>query len=427
MKTDKESAWVDRDPTEISAALVQLRGQIEALLCQGHDHLPNCFCRKLEELYGTNLFHCDRHFCQFYSTGFATRIERDVHLKVHSRPYLCPHTDCLFAKLGFKSSPELARHCEQVHSPQVRFESRILSAELIQQVSENDLALLIEDAIRHDETETVSYLLQNSDDSSRNYRHLQKLAATHASGNMIKCIRYQVQKTDQELHIEEGVLAAIDGENILALQYLVTKANQLMSQEKFNTLKRKEISTMRARRAFPIGNADVMDILINDGGLELPSTCPEDPFGVLIRSERDDHEKERRLRSMRKFVLWPEAFTNAVYWAAVKGSITILQACLDCGGSANAAKIPLGRQSSRTALYECVRRGTSHHAEIVKLLLQNGADPKAKAGLTRLKGISKIEEYFGMSWGDLVIQTQGHAGHTLTDGSFSPDSSTPAR
>ena len=426
MKTDKESAWVDRDPTEISAALVHLRGQIEALLCQRHDHRPNCFCRKLEELYGTNLYHCDRHFCQFYTTGFPTRNERDVHIKVHSRPYLCPHTDCLFAKLGFKSSPELARHCEQAHSPQVRFESRILSAELIQQVSKNDLELLLEDAIRHDETETVSYLLQNSDDPSRDYRHLQKLAATHASGNMIKCIQYQMQKTDQELHIEEGVLAAIDGENILALQYLVTKANQIMLQEKFNSLKRREISTMRARRAFPIGNADVMDILINDGGLKFPSTCPGDLFRDLIRSNRDDFEKVRRLRSMRKYVLWPEAFTNAVYWAALIGSITILQACLDCGGSANATVIH-GRQSSKTALYECVKRGTSRHAEVVKLLLQNGADPNAKAGLTRLKGVSRIEKYLGMSWGDLVIQTQGHTDHTLTDGSFSPDSSTPAR
>ncbi|KAB8236917.1 uncharacterized protein BDW43DRAFT_227897 [Aspergillus alliaceus] len=417
---------MDRDPTKTSAALVQLRRQIEALLCQGHDHLPNCSCKKIQELYGTNLYRCDRQFCQFYSTGFATRRERDVHLKVHSRPYLCPHTDCLFTELGFKSSPELARHCKEAHPPQRRIESRVVSAELIQQVSENDMKALIEDAVRHDETDAVSYLLQNFNYTSHEYWSLHQLAATHASGNMVRCILYQAQKIDKELDIETGVLAAIRGENMLTLQYLVIKADQIMSQ-KFDTSRRKRILTYRVRCAFEMGNADIMDILINDGRLELPSTCPNNLFRELIISKRDDTEKVRRLRSMKKYVIWPEAFTNAVYWAALTGSIIMLQGCLDCGGSANAVVYrSSGDRSFQTALHQCVRKGTNRHAEVVKLLLQNGADPNAKAGLTRLKGIAKIEKYFGVSWEDLVIQTQGHTDHKLTDNSFSPDSSTPA-
>lgn len=401
---------MDRDPTKISAALVQLRGQIEALLCQGNDHLPNCSCKKIRELYGTNLYRCDRQFCQFYSTGFATRRERDVHLKVHSRPYRCPHTDCVFTELGFKSSPELARHCEQTHPPQRRNESRVVSAELVQHVSEKDIKALIEDAVRHDETDTVLYLLKFFNYSSNEYfdeyyaLHLQRLAATYASGNMVRCILDQAQMVNKELDIEGLLLAAIHGENMLALQYLVIKTDEVMSRKDFGTLRWKPNSASVLSRAFSIGNADIMDILINDGRMELPSTCPADLFKYLIVSKRDDTEKVRRLRSMKKYVIWPEAFTNAVYWAALKGSIILVQGCLDCGGSANA----VAKTRGSTALYQCVRMGSRRHAEVVKLLLQNGAYPNAKPGLTRLRGCAKIEKYFGMSWEDLVIQTQGH-------------------
>lgn len=413
IQIDKESTWTNRDPTQISAALLQLRGQIETLLCEDYSHLPNCSCKQIQELYGTNLYRCDRPFCQFYSTGFATRREREVHLKVHSRPYLCPQTDCLFAELGFKSSAELARHCKQTHPPQLRYESRMVSAKLNQHFPEKDIQALIEDTVRHNDTDTVLYLLENFKYPSHKYGDLQKLAATHASGNMIKCLLDQAEKINKKSDIKWLVLTAIRNENMAALQYLIITANDgvISWNESLYSSGRETLLT----RAFNIGNADIMEILINDGRMEFPSICPENLFCELIQSKRDDTEKVRRLRSMKKYVIWPEAFTNAVYWASLTGSLILVQGCLDCGGSANAINNSSYHQPpSRTALYQCVKKGTNRHAEVVKLLLQNGADINTKVDLSRLVGFAKIEKYFGMSWEDLVIQTQGHMATQIT-------------
>lgn len=415
-----KSTWMDKDPTKVSAALIQLRSQTEAMLCEGHDHKPNCPCKTIQELYGQNLYRCDRHFCQFYGTGFATRIERDVHIKVHSRPYMCPHTDCLFAVLGFKSPPELERHREETHLPHRRDKGPMFSADLIQQVSENEMKKIIKDAVRQGDTDTVMYLLENFNYPSYEYLELQRFAATHASRNTVSYILEQAQKIG-ELEVEEMVIAAIRGENILALHYLVIKADEVMSQTNTNSDMRR-LNDTRFHCAVGIGNVDIMEILINDGRAELPSSCPQALFHELLNSKRDDTEKVRRLCSMKKYVIWPEAFTDAVYSAALTGSTILVQACLDCGGSANAIYKGTRRRAPTPALYGCVRKGTRRHAEVVKLLLQNGADPNGKAGITKLKGMSKIEQHFGMSWEDLVIQTQGNMNQKLPHDSLSHNS-----
>lgn len=332
-----------------------------------------------------------------------------MHLKVHSRPHLCPYTDCIFTELGFKSLAELTRHCEQAHPPQRCIESRMLSARLSQQVPKNDVIALLEYAIRHNDTATVLYLLENFEYPPDRYCDLQQIAASHASGNIVKCILDHAGPFMRKRDIEDLVLDAIRGENMSALQYLLTPAYEAAVQKYVDTSTTGFVFKQRLLCAFGIGNADIMEILMNDGRMELPSTCPQDLFWGLIHSKRDDIDKLRRLRSIKKYVIWPKAFTNAVYWAALSGSMMLVQGFLDCGGSANAFaydKYKSPRRSPRSALYECVQRGSNRHAEVVKLLLQNGADPSAE-GLTRLKRMAKIESYFGMSWKDLVIQTQG--------------------
>jgi hypothetical protein len=267
---------------------------------------------------------------------------------------------------------------------------------------------LVGDAVRQDDDDSVSYLFEKTDYPRRGYSQLQVLAAWHASSRMVKCIRNQAEKIGLRLDIEEAVIAAILGENVWTLRTVVTEADQIMLQGNESAEKRAQISASRISCGFKVGNADIMDILIDYGKVEFPSKCPNNLLKTLIQSKMHEIEKARRLQSMRRYVRWPEAFTNAVYWAGIAGSTIMLQVCLDNGGSANATDPGKIRGFLWPILYSCVQRGSNRHAEVVKLLLQHGANPNAGGGITRLKGMKKIEGYFQMTWDELVNMTQGH-------------------
>ncbi|KAF2179185.1 hypothetical protein K469DRAFT_801445 [Zopfia rhizophila CBS 207.26] len=401
LHTDEKN-WVDADPTMTSAALVQLRWQIENLLCPGRDHRPGCSCQVINDLYGINLYRCDRPFCRFYRTGFATRIERDEHRKIHSRPYKCSDPGCPFAKLGFRSQSDLTRHSSEHRIEQYAENGPITSAST-DRIPKPDLAHLLKDAVCHDQIDHVRQLLQSA--IKANFTLLQECAAKYASSAMVRCIRDEATKQGVELNIEDALSAAISAENVLTLRTLITDADLIMTRNRASVGKMEKIFRERMRCAFNVGNVDIMDMLVDHGKLVLPSDCPPQLLKGIIFSKRNEIEKARRLLSMKKYIIWPQAFTDGVTFATVAGSITSLQFCLDNGGSAN-SRANSKRSRSRSVLWECGKRGTTRHAEVVKLLLQHGADPGANDGITRLKGMRKIEKYFKMSWSELIMQTQ---------------------
>jgi hypothetical protein len=404
-----EKNWTNADPTTTSTALIQLRLQIETLLCSGPDHRPECSCLIINNLYGNNLYRCDQPFCRFYRTGFRTCIERDKHRKIHERPYKCSDPGCFFAEFGFRSESEFKRHFSEQHQTDQYVENTPSTSVSTDQIPKPDLAQLLEDAVSHDQIDHVRQLFQSPIEA--NFGNLLGRASQYSSSAMVKCILDEAIKGDAQLNIndiEVALYAAIEAENLLVLRILIAEADLIMSQKGLSVKERNMISGTRMRSAFNICNGDVMSILVDHGNVVLPLKCPSRLFYSVMVSKRKDIDKVRRLHSMKKYIIWPEAFTSGVALAASVGSTTCVQFFLDNGGSPEGI-VDGSSRNHRTVLWSCVQRGTIRYAEIAKLLLQHGANPDPQGrgiSITRLKGMRRIEKYFEMSWSELVKQTQ---------------------
>ena len=70
----------------------------------------------LTEAYGTMLFKCPIISCTRFYQGFATRQQRDKHLRQHERAHKCTYEGCDYRELGFPTEVELRKHVELCHN-----------------------------------------------------------------------------------------------------------------------------------------------------------------------------------------------------------------------------------------------------------------------------------------------------------------------
>ena len=90
--------------------LLEVRLILEELSLQAIKESPI-----LTEAYGITLYKCPIIRCTRFLHGFATRHQRDEHLKGHERNHKCPEKDCDYSMLGFVSEGELTKHIQLCH------------------------------------------------------------------------------------------------------------------------------------------------------------------------------------------------------------------------------------------------------------------------------------------------------------------------
>ena len=114
----------------------------------------------LTEAYGRNLYKCPTIRCTRFLYGFATRHQRDEHLKGHERNHKCPEKDCDYSTLGFVSEGELTKHIPLCHGkspeefifPRVRPISKIKA---LKDAIDRDDALAIRDICDAQTVQTI--------------------------------------------------------------------------------------------------------------------------------------------------------------------------------------------------------------------------------------------------------------------------------
>lgn len=105
---------------------------------------------KITEAYGKSLYKCPMLRCTRFFRGFATRLQRDEHLKGHQRNHKCLEKYCDYSELGFASEGELTKHIQLCHSmstgefvfPNVR---RVSTSKTLRDAIDRDNALAIRD------------------------------------------------------------------------------------------------------------------------------------------------------------------------------------------------------------------------------------------------------------------------------------------
>jgi ankyrin repeat protein len=100
-----------RDPLDLLKRLADIRSALEKMVLK-----PTIIQkRKLEILYGSQLFKCPKIYCKFFYTGFPGLDERENHVMKHQRAYYCPYPGCHMSSLGCATPAELESHVSGFH------------------------------------------------------------------------------------------------------------------------------------------------------------------------------------------------------------------------------------------------------------------------------------------------------------------------
>ncbi|KAI0840677.1 hypothetical protein F5Y06DRAFT_293941 [Hypoxylon sp. FL0890] len=418
------------DPLKIFSARRKLRKHLEDMMCHDSNHTISCRCDELTRLYGAKLYHCDQRFCYAYRNGFDSKSVRDQHLGIHQRTHKCSIASCLFGEIGFRDATELQRHMCQAHPPRISGEDSSHSS--ISPIPLHDKFDIIRDAVKLDQTELVKELVSDFEEFRRilEMRYLEPvdilgLACYHASQDTVSFLFDGLSSESSELtypSTNDLLAVALDAENLPIVKFLLSRGADMSKETTSSSELPSQIPVrlkMRERysgyiRALRLWSPSLMAYLVDECRVEFPTEI-ENP-GVIFRSPAiqgaTEEEARRRFNGIKKYIIWPEAYDRGVTEALRSRCVTSARICLENGGDPNGVsrKSYTSGQSreSRPAIYEAVKLGSRKGAEMVKLLLQCGADPEHRftKGITKLRGMKAIERYFGFTWEEIVRRIQ---------------------
>ncbi|KAI2624405.1 hypothetical protein GGR54DRAFT_629674 [Hypoxylon sp. NC1633] len=426
-ETSKSSAI---DPLNLFSARRTFRRNLESMVCEEPHHRPSCRCESLKRLYGTRIYHCDQHFCYAYQNGFQSMVDRSRHLEIHRRPHKCSVANCLFADVGFRDATELQRHTSAAHASQIFSGNASDSTVSLIQPSA-DMHQILEDAVRLGDTESIKQIILR-EGFAKPYlraRYIMQLASWNSSPEVLSLFLNEFKhKSDME-SLDTLLAYALEGENLPNIKLLLSQgANMAASEIIISGLPdakrpRSEFKQNGYVRALSLWNPDLMALLVNECHVDFPTELKKAgqifANAAILGASIDD--ARRRFNGIKQYIIWPETYANGVASAANLGTVDSVRICLENGGDPNSIEHPNSiekrtRKEGRSALHFAVKRGSRTGAEIVKVLLQYGADPEGKGSekMKNLVGMKKIEKLFGCGWDEVVRRTR--AGEDLVIG-----------
>ncbi|KAK2605587.1 hypothetical protein N8I77_008413 [Diaporthe amygdali] len=414
-------------------ALQSFRTHIEDLYCGSSTHLDGCYCPEPLRTYGPPAFFCEKPFCYMYKRGYPTRLSRDRHMVTHQRDYKCPHPDCFHFEQGFHTQAALNSHQKAVHQQDGmrphHTNTGTLSSTVLADLCDDDLALVLKDAIIHSTLDTIRDLLGlrpgltevmkvdslNSKQLSvtRPFDYCLCLAAWKSNTEVLSFLVDQsTSGCSQDQRLLQALATAIETKNRSNIKYLLSFSPSLTQEpylprhfEKAILDKQRSnppgtgsfyIATDIVSRALSLWDPDLMEFLITECDFVIPRV-PRARGGLFSRPAIKGlnlEEVRGRFEQMRKYVTDPRAFYDGICRAVTSWSPSALRICLENGGSPDAELDRLGAADNNilvhaNSYYDRVAK------EMVRLLLEHGANPVIKATET-------FEYHNGISWYDFV-------------------------
>ncbi|OTA93779.1 hypothetical protein M434DRAFT_395313 [Hypoxylon sp. CO27-5] len=412
------------DPFKIFSARHKFRQHLEDTMCQEPNHRVGCHCEDLVRRYGTRLYYCDQRFCYAYRSGFESRRSRNQHLRIHQRPHKCSIANCLFGELGFHDEVELQRHICLAHPQQTFAEDKSdIQAVLALNTKENEIdisikSVMIEDAIKLGEVEPVIKLIRDTRFYRSDLHWFLVLASLIRSQDIFPSlyseILQQPGKALSKYYSNQVIASALEVENLPCIKYLLSRGADMSKYDKlwhdviFQIPKGRRFMDRKLsgyQRALSLWSPVLMNYLVEECHVEFPASIegPELMFYSPAIQKATVDEARMRFNGIKQYIVWPEVYTKGVSWAVSGGCPLSARICLENGGNPNGFT-SYDQKSQKTALYCAVQSGNKGDAEMVKLLLQYGADPEHEQcrNVERLAGMKKIERYFGFTWGEIV-------------------------
>ena len=346
----------------------------------------------MQRQYGLRLFKCDRLGCPFFRTGFEAKSERDRHMRTHDRPYKCDRPNCDFSHMGFGSQARLNVHL-QYHEKH----GKSLVAHIAHPVDSNDnedVELIIIDAVKADDLDLVRDFIA---DVPRFSKKLLRQAVVSSSCEMLEVL---LEACNSGQNVEYSVLAdAVRADNVEATRLLLNRGASVNSSFEVRGC---------IYHAMKNRSPEMIKVLMPYSSIREASF--DATLFMMIPLLPDISQEARTIQCLSLLRGWTEikkVLENCFVGNAQRCfSIAIAEYLLQHGVNVNTRT-----QTDRTSLFFASRYKSKRAAELMKLLLEYGADPRMASGprdrpIADRPGPRNISKWFGISWEQLVEESQ---------------------
>lgn len=290
--------------------------------------------------------------------------------------------------MGFRSRDELSRHIKNAHETRntPNFSTDPINLATLPKADQLEL---LYDAMASGQLDAVRNLARESVLAEAPQRIIET-AGWHSPPDIVSWLLDRENYghsplTESCTYTEIALHAAIEGENLPNIKLLLGRGADIRSSYKLQDPVDDRVFFMKpltgVLRALRRWNGTLMKFLVEDCGATIPRTWDEENgdasaiFCAIHLSDSTLEDTRRRFGAMKPYILWPEAYTLAPYYAVRARSPALLRISLENGGDPN--KLLNGTDCS--PLFECVQ-GAEHVLEMVELLLEYKANPNAING-----------------------------------------------
>ena len=379
---------MNEDPLTISATQWRVHELTEAALCPSSDHRQGCECAILQRQYGPRLFKCSRLGCPFFRTGFEAKSERDRHLQTHNRPYKCDRPNCDFSHMGFGSQARLNVHLQH-HEKQGRTPVAHLTNV---DHNEDDVELIILDAVEANDLDLVR------DFTVEIPRFSKKLLSKAVVSSSCEMLELLLEACKSRQDIEFDILfEAVRANNLEATRALLNRGASIYNLVPCMSYAMINVSPEMIKILLQYGTKDSTPKRFGSLSLTIPLQPDRFTEARVIQC----------LSLLRDQTAEKKAFENCFVENAQRCySIAIAEFLLRNGVNVNTAR------RGYTALFWASTRKDQRAAELMRFLLESGAEPDSKSnrkGVTPIadhQGARNISKWFGISWEQLVEESR---------------------
>jgi hypothetical protein len=272
------------------------------------------------------------------------------------------------------------------------------------QFKPEELIQILKDAIEADEVEFVRSQFVKVEISMGRLHDFVCAAAKTASPTMVDFLleKYALAWPDHRDIKQKALRASIWAGNMVVIKHLIARGAKVNPND---------ISFIKA--ALDTYNPEIVEILLGHGAhlVEHPSLF----YKILWADQkREEDEVFKIVHRMHKYVVGKKPFSNGFGPAIDRGLIPLAKYFIDNGADVNVW------WNGGPILYSLVRDGKRRHAEAIKFLLQQGANPypfgRGGHSIKSLAGMQKVEQYFDKSWDDLVREARAERASTTNEG-----------
>jgi hypothetical protein len=357
-------------------------------------------------------------YCSFRRHGFDSKASRNLHEREHDKPWNCHVEGCEFKEGGFLSRKMRDEHLERFHS-----HSDLLPIVQFEKLDEVDLKNVCLDLVKADDVSKIRELIAAGKiDAGFKNRALIACAAQYASPEMIKTLWTHIKgwMFRDDLFAKLLVPEAVAGNNSEMLEFILHSDKNDWPSEVYNSF-----DYLRSRGLVEVlakGNDEMLNVFCK---CVAQDTLQKKNTRYLVRPDMiaataGDVYREHILLGIWRRV--PCSWWTENYWKNAMISVATTTCSTELAKFLIDQGVPVNWRNSRAAptpLVHAARKTDARAAELVRLLLLNGADSvvdivkrhktdsiKSQIDVSEQKGAREISKWLGVTFDELVVQAK---------------------